>query len=199
MSTYSVYIHTNKINGKRYIGVTRSKPEKRWANGEGYKNQPHFYSAIQKYGWDNFDHFILEVDSEELMFQLEKQYIAYYKTTDRRYGYNKSLGGESGAYFGKNSGTSEWYKDRYNRNKDVILERQHKRYKERREEIIARRRELYDKNRDEINAKERARRQERKEEYKAKYEKRKDRINAYKRAWRFAKKSKDIPPITPLW
>ena len=36
------------------------EPEKRWgANGCNYKSSPHFYSAIQKYGWDNFEHNIL--------------------------------------------------------------------------------------------------------------------------------------------
>lgn len=109
--SYSVYIHTNKINGKRYIGVTRHRPERRWNSGKGYKAHPYFYSAIQKYGWDNFDHFIVEVDSPELMYQLEKQYIEYYKTTDRRYGYNLSLGGEQGNYQGKNSHTPEYFKN----------------------------------------------------------------------------------------
>ena len=106
MRKYSVYIHTNKINGKRYIGVTTMIPEKRWANGEGYKNQ-FFYRAIQKYGWDNFDHFILEVDSQELMYKLEQQYIDYYQTTNPDKGYNVSLGGDMGRYQGKNSGTKE--------------------------------------------------------------------------------------------
>ena len=36
------------------------EPEKRWGvNGRNYKSSPHFYSAIQKYGWDNFEHNIL--------------------------------------------------------------------------------------------------------------------------------------------
>lgn len=54
---HSVYIHTNKINGKYYAGMTCKEPYRRWgAQGTGYKTQPYFWRAIQKYGWDNFDH-----------------------------------------------------------------------------------------------------------------------------------------------
>ena len=205
MSTYSVYIHTNKINGKRYIGTTKRKPEKRWRNGEGYKDQPHFYSAIQKYGWDNFDHFILEVDSEELMYQLEQQYIAYYKTTDRRYGYNKSVGGSSGAYLGRCVTREEklkYHKDYYrsHREKFVSYVREHK------DEINAKRRERY-KNSEEKREKVRQKGIEyreknkdlvrlRKKEY---YERNKEIIKEKAREYHRTHKYQDIPPITPLW
>jgi predicted GIY-YIG superfamily endonuclease len=57
---YTVYQHKNKINGKVYIGITSQKLEQRWGSqGCNYKSSPHFYSAIQKYGWDNFEHNIL--------------------------------------------------------------------------------------------------------------------------------------------
>ena len=61
MDKYTVYVHINKINHKKYIGITKQKPEDRWGkNGENYKESPHFYAAIQKYGWDNFEHIILK-------------------------------------------------------------------------------------------------------------------------------------------
>ena len=57
---YYVYQHINKINGKRYIGITKQNPESRWGtDGANYKSSPYFYSAIQKYGCDNFSHDIL--------------------------------------------------------------------------------------------------------------------------------------------
>ena len=90
---YSVYIHTFP-NGKKYIGVTRCKPELRWgANGCNYKN-PYMVNAIKKYGWDNITH---EIVAENLTVdqasQMEVELIQKYNSADKRYGYNISLGG----------------------------------------------------------------------------------------------------------
>ena len=56
---FKVYIHNNIINQKKYIGQTKQSLARRFRNGDGYKHCPHFYSAIQKYGWDNFEHYIV--------------------------------------------------------------------------------------------------------------------------------------------
>lgn len=90
-----VYCHTNRINGKKYIGITSRDPVKRWAQGKAYRHNPHFTSAIQKYGWDNFDHEILaEGLDEETAKDFERMMIFMYHTADREHGYNQSLGGE---------------------------------------------------------------------------------------------------------
>lgn len=39
MKSYVLYCHTNKLNGKKYIGITSQVPRKRWNNGNGYKNK----------------------------------------------------------------------------------------------------------------------------------------------------------------
>lgn len=55
---FSVYKHTSPV-GKVYIGITSKAPKERWQNGRGYWNNKHFYRAIKKYGWNNFEHEIL--------------------------------------------------------------------------------------------------------------------------------------------
>lgn len=93
---YCVYCHTSP-SGKKYVGITHQNPLRRWRNGEGYKQNPHFYNAILKYGWDNFKHEILfDGLSREKACDKEKELIASYRSNDPKYGYNLSVGGESG-------------------------------------------------------------------------------------------------------
>ena len=93
---YTVYQHKNKINGKVYIGITSQKPEQRWGSqGCNYKSSPHFYSAIQKYGWDNFEHNILFTDlTKEQACLKEQELIKEYNSTNREFGYNSTSGGD---------------------------------------------------------------------------------------------------------
>lgn len=92
---YIVYQHKNKINGKIYIGITMQEPEKRWKYGKGYKTSPHFYSAIQKYGWDNFEHNILFQNlTKEEACKKEQEFIAKFNSINREFGYNSTSGGE---------------------------------------------------------------------------------------------------------
>lgn len=93
-----VYIHTNKINNKKYVGLTCQKPEYRWGkDGANYIECPYFWNAIQKYGWDNFEHTIYKENlSRQEAEDLEKELIKQLKTNDPDYGYNISPGGDSG-------------------------------------------------------------------------------------------------------
>ena len=93
---YVVYKHVNKINGKIYIGITKQLPEQRWgSNGSNYKSSPHFYSAIEKYGWKNFEHIILYKNlSQNEACQKEIELIAQYQSNNPEFGYNNTSGGE---------------------------------------------------------------------------------------------------------
>lgn len=90
---YIIYSHTNKANGKVYIGQTCLKPNIRWKlNGSGYKTGI-IKKAIEKYGWDNFIHEILisGITKEEADFY-EAFLIKIYKSLNLSY--NITDGGE---------------------------------------------------------------------------------------------------------
>jgi hypothetical protein len=97
-NNYVLYLHIAP-SGKKYFGITCQRPEQRWQNGYGYKKNDHFWKAIQKYGWDNITHIILADNlTKEDACLFEQILIAYYDTTNRENGYNKSLGGEHGRH-----------------------------------------------------------------------------------------------------
>lgn len=97
MSDFIVYMHQNKANGKRYIGITHyiDNPNRRWINGKGYCRNEHFIRAIEKYGWNGFDHIILASGlSKADACEFERMAIKVYNTQDKRFGYNITDGGE---------------------------------------------------------------------------------------------------------
>lgn len=92
--TYTVYCHTNKINGKKYVGITSKKPEARWQNGTGYKTQM-FGKAIEKYGWEEFAHEILFTGlTEKEAKEKEIELIKKWNTNSPECGYNLTVGGD---------------------------------------------------------------------------------------------------------
>lgn len=95
MKKYTVYMHECP-NGKKYIGITSMSPKKRWDCGRGYKNNEYFTRSINKYGWENFSHFILFSElSESEAKSKEIELIKKYKSNEREFGFNISSGGES--------------------------------------------------------------------------------------------------------
>lgn len=100
---WSVYIHRCIVNNKAYIGIAKGNPENRWGvNGKKYQkdSQPVFYNAIQKYGWDGFEHIIWATNlNHNEAKHMEKMLIALFQTNCRRYrdpeyGYNETDGGD---------------------------------------------------------------------------------------------------------
>ena len=102
-NNWSVYIHRNIINNKAYIGITSMAPKERWGrDGVNYTKQANrvFAKAINKYGWDNFEHIIWADNlSEEEAKRWEVRLIALFRTNVCRWkqdacGYNMTDGGE---------------------------------------------------------------------------------------------------------
>lgn len=89
---YLVYVHTNKINGKKYVGQSSNIVE-RWRNGgKNYFSSIKFFRAIQKYGWENFTHEILyENLNKEAANKIERDLIRKYDSINN--GYNIQEGG----------------------------------------------------------------------------------------------------------
>lgn len=96
--TFCVYIHTNKVNGKKYVGQTKMNPKDRWgSNGHRYKECTYFYNAIKKWGFDNFEHEIVYSGlSHAEANKKEQELIELYNTRDHKYGYNIRYGGSNG-------------------------------------------------------------------------------------------------------
>lgn len=96
MKNYTVYMHISPSN-KKYIGITSQKPEHRWQSGKGYKGNKHFFRAIQKYGWNNFEHIIVAKKlTEDEAKWLEIELIKEWGSTNPNRGYNISHGGDTG-------------------------------------------------------------------------------------------------------
>lgn len=93
---YCIYIHKNRQNNKVYVGQTCQKPQRRWQKGKGYKNCYYFFNAINKYGWDSFEHIILKqhLTLEEANYW-EKYYIQEYNSINPQFGYNIREGGNT--------------------------------------------------------------------------------------------------------
>ena len=92
---FTVYMHISPSN-KRYIGITSTSTKHRWGNnGICYRPQPYFWKAIQKYGWDNFEHIIIAENlTKEEACKMEIELIKQYNSNNSKYGYNVSTGGE---------------------------------------------------------------------------------------------------------
>jgi len=100
-----IYAHINKQNNKVYIGQTIQNLDTRFGNdgnNYNYNRNNLFYNAIQKYGWNNFEHkiiYIIESESKDDLLlalnSLEEQEILKYNSCNRECGYNVESGGKN--------------------------------------------------------------------------------------------------------
>lgn len=97
---YTLYLITNSVNGKVYVGYTGKTAQKRFAlhlrdaRAKRSWNRA-IYRAIRKHGDRSFSVLVLEqVDSLEMAKVREMHYISTYCSTDQKCGYNMTLGGD---------------------------------------------------------------------------------------------------------
>lgn len=100
-----IYKIENKINGKIYIGKTLKTIEERWREHckdfqrERCEKRP-LYSAMNKYGIENFIIEEVEQCEESILSEREKYWIEYYGSF--KYGYNATIGGDGKPYIDRN-------------------------------------------------------------------------------------------------
>lgn len=92
-----IYVITNKINGKQYVGKTNNTVQERWkehcTDSKKFRcNKRPLYDAMNKYGIENFSIQILEKCSWEEASLKEIYWIGKLDTYQN--GYNATLGGD---------------------------------------------------------------------------------------------------------
>ena len=93
-----IYKITNLVNGKIYIGKTINLDSRLYKHKYLAKkgNSRHLYSAMRKYGIENFSYEVVEECDASLLNDRERYWINAYNSTDRNIGYNKTNGGDGG-------------------------------------------------------------------------------------------------------
>lgn len=95
-----IYKIENKINKKKYIGQTNNPHRRKKRHFSELKCSKHINTHLQK-AWNKYgsQNFIFEIidksDSLKEILEKEKFWINFYKTVDRKFGYNLTYGGET--------------------------------------------------------------------------------------------------------
>lgn len=92
-----IYKITNNLNGKVYIGQTRTTIKERIRKHCMTTERPGIDSAIAKYGFENFTVEELCQCPDEELDEREKQYIQKYDCYNTDKGYNLTPGGQEGS------------------------------------------------------------------------------------------------------
>lgn len=87
-----LYVITNLVNGKRYVGITINF-ERRWREHRSGHGSKLVYQAIKKYGIDNIKFEVVCKATEEYAKEMEVKFIASLDTIAHS-GYNLTEGGE---------------------------------------------------------------------------------------------------------
>lgn len=123
---WCVYVHTSPSN-KYYVGITCQRPEARWRNGRGYGHNIYFTRAINKYGWDNFQHEVVATDLlEQEAKKLEKDLIKKLKSNNEQYGYNLTAGGDGACGVSRYGESNPFYGKKHTEESKELMRRNHK-------------------------------------------------------------------------
>lgn len=91
-----IYVITNKINGKRYIGQSIDIIRRWRAHRTSYwTSDLYLYRAMRKYGLESFIFEVLQECEKEELNTLEKYWINFYQSDNPAFGYNLTAGGDS--------------------------------------------------------------------------------------------------------
>ena len=91
----ALYIHVHRSTRRCYVGITDQVIGKRWHSGIAYKNNRRFGHALAKYGWSEFDSYVLALlDSRDSLNAAEVQAIATAGGHKSSYTFNLSPGGD---------------------------------------------------------------------------------------------------------
>lgn len=94
-----IYLVTNTVTGKVYIGQTTRSIEQRWGQHCYYADSRRLGPSIRKHGKDAFVvEKIAEARSKQELDDLEIFHIQRLDSTNRNVGYNLALGGGSGKH-----------------------------------------------------------------------------------------------------
>jgi len=94
-----IYLITNLINSKVYIGQTKFPKNRRWQHwSEGKKpnSKNHLYRSMNEHGVENFKFEIIEECNIDNVDERERYWISHYKSCDPAVGYNRETGGNRG-------------------------------------------------------------------------------------------------------
>jgi group I intron endonuclease len=121
-----IYKATNQVNNKVYIGQARDLDARKKSHKYNARHKQHgaFYAAIRKHGWDVFTWEILQpVNSQDEANEAERYWIAFYRSTERSFGYNILQGGTQASHTPESLEKMRWSQERRARTVPLIKAR----------------------------------------------------------------------------
>ena len=106
MKQYYIYVTTNKVNGKKYIGQHYGELDDKYLGSGAVLSR-----AILKYGKENFEREILEIATKDTINEREKYYIELYNAVFDDEFYNIAFGGNTPNFIELNKAKEKWQQE----------------------------------------------------------------------------------------